>query len=110
MNVETTSGMSHFDSSPRSTLYTPTVRFQTADGRIVDHTPKISNNVSNYKIGEKVPVYYDPQQPENAIAGTAFRLWYPLFVFALAGGFFALLGAVFIFLSQADRVFDLLLR
>src|SRR5688572_9713434 len=40
-----TSQSDHFD-EPSSTLYRPTVRFQTADGRVVDHTPATSNNIA----------------------------------------------------------------
>jgi len=102
---QTMLGSRQFDSSPRSTLYKPTVRFQTADGRVVDYTPKISNNVSNYSVGQNVPVYYNPQQPEEAIAGTAFRLWYTLFVFGFVGGMFSLIGTFFVFGDKIAGIF-----
>ena len=102
VNNETTSGMRN-DFDVGSTLYKPTVRFQTADGRIVDYTPKISNNVSNYTVGQRVPVHYDPQKPEEAIIGATFRLWFSTFVFGLVGGVFALVGTMFIVITMAVR-------
>ncbi|HEX9930031.1 MAG TPA: DUF3592 domain-containing protein [Pyrinomonadaceae bacterium] len=111
VNSETMMGMRHTDSSPRSTLYSPTVRFQTADGRVIDYTQKIYDNVSNYRIGENVPVYYNPHQPEEAIVGTAFRLWYRLSVFGLVGGGFVLIGTFFVFFKQiVEMIFKVILR
>ncbi len=102
MNVEVSQGGGQFDSSPRNTLFTPTVRFQTADGRIVDYTSNISSNLDNYRVGENVPVYYNPQQPEKAIVGTTFRLWSPFLILGFVGGMFALVGTFFVFLSKSS--------
>lgn len=99
MNVESRQGMRQFDSSTRNTLFTPTVRFQTADGRTVDYTPKISTSTNNYQVGENVPVYYDPQQPENVIVGRFYNLWYLHFVFGLVGGMFLFGIAIFILVT-----------
>lgn len=99
MNVETSQGMRQDNSSARSTLFKPTVRFQTADGRVIDYTPMMSNNTSNYNIGENVPIYYDPQQPQHAIIGTTTFGWFRFAVFGFCGGVFMLFGAVFILIS-----------
>jgi hypothetical protein len=92
---ETSLGM-RSGSGARSTLYKPTVRFQTADGRVVDHTPLIFTNTANYAVGQNVEVYYDPQRPEEAIAGVGIRLWWNLLIFGAVGGIFAIVGAFFI--------------
>lgn len=94
MNVEVSLGMQQSYSSPRNTLFTPTVRFQTADGRIVDYTPKMSSSWSNYRVGENVPVYYDSQQPEKPIVGRFYNLWFPHFLSGAAGGFFLFIGVM----------------
>ncbi len=99
MNVETSQGMQQDIGSVRSTLYKPTVRFQTADGRVIDYTPNLSSNTSNYNVGENVPIYYDPQQPQNAFIGTTTFGWVRFAVFAFGGGFFMLFGAVFMLIS-----------
>ncbi len=111
INNETSLGMSHNDfSSSRTTLYKPTVRFQTADGRTIDYTPQMSNNINNYGVGQNVPVFYNPQQPDEAIIGTGFRLWYMFFVVSFVGGVFALVGTFFIAINHSRLIFDLLLR
>lgn len=94
MNVESRQGMSQFDSSARNTLFSATTRFQTADGRIVDYTPKVWTSTNNYRVGENVPVYYDPQQPEKAVVGRFYNLWFLHFVSGIVGGLFLLGGAI----------------
>ncbi len=95
MNVEVNLGMQQSHSSTRNTLFTPTVRFQTAGGRIINYTPNMSTSWSNYRVGENVPVYYDPQQPEKVMVGRFYDLWFPHFLCALVGGMFLFIGATF---------------
>lgn len=97
MNVEVSEGMRQPIGSTRNTLFKPTVRFRTADGRVVDYTPNTSNSWSNYSVGENVPVYYDPQRPEKVVVGTTYKLWFPFFLFGFVGGLFTLIGAFFVF-------------
>jgi hypothetical protein len=58
----------------RTTLLFPSVRFQTANGRIVDFQSKVGSNAPP-KVGEEVTVYYDPERPEDAnlSLGSTFR-------------------------------------
>jgi hypothetical protein len=58
----------------RRTLLFPSVRFQTASGRIVDFQSEIGSNAPP-KVGEEVTVYYDPERPEDAklSLGSTFR-------------------------------------
>lgn len=98
-NVETSLGMRQSMGSPRNTLYKPKLRFQTTDGRVIDYEPQTSNSWSNYNAGQQIPVYYDPQNPENAMAGTAFGQWFGLIIFGVVGGFFALAGTIVLLIS-----------
>lgn len=107
---EASLGMRQSNSSFRDTLYKPTVRFQTTDGRTIDYTPVTSNNTSNYSVGENVPVYYNPQQPQEAIIGTTIRLWQGFVVFGLVGGVFALVGMMFVLMTQGGSILNLILR
>lgn len=101
MNVEVSQGMQQLDySSTRNTLFTPTVRFQTADGRIIDYKPEMSSSWSNRRIGENVPVYYDPQQPEKPIVGKPYNLWFPHLLFGIVGGMFLFIGTLFLLMSS----------
>ncbi len=99
INVETTMGMQQSHGSTRNTLFRPTVHFQTADGHVIEYTPIMSNNTSNYNVGENVPIYYDPQQPQNAIIGTTTFGWVRFAIFGFCGGFLMLFGAVFMLIS-----------
>jgi hypothetical protein len=110
VNNETSLGMAQHGATPRSTLYKPTVRFQTTDGRTVDYTPKVSTSYNNYSVGENVPVYYNPQQPSEAIVGTTFHLWFIFLLFGFVGGVFAFVGAMFIAINHSRLIFDMILR
>lgn len=99
VHVEVSQGMRQNHSRARNTLYKPTVRFRTANGRVINHTPMMANSWSNYRVGENVPVYYDPQQPENPIIGSASGRWFPFIICVFVGGIFAVLGAFFILLG-----------
>ncbi|CAN5852131.1 hypothetical protein BH20ACI4_BH20ACI4_15680 [soil metagenome] len=96
VHVEISKGMRQNHSARRSTLYKPTVRFQTADGRVINYTPMMANSWSNYGVGENVPVHYDPQQPENPIIGNASGRWFPFIICVFVGGMFTVVGGVFI--------------
>jgi len=96
VHVEISQGMRRNHSSTRHTLYKPTVRFQTADGRVINYTPMMANSWSNYSVGENVPVHYDPQQPENPIIGNVSGRWFLFLVCVFVGGMFTVVGAFFI--------------
>lgn len=89
----------HFDDRS-STLYRPTVRFQTADGRVVDHAPATSNNIPS-SVGQSIEVHYDPHQPTDALIGGGFRLWFNLLVLGFAGIVFFIVGLFFVVISLA---------
>jgi hypothetical protein len=98
VHVETSEGMRQNHSSTRNTLYKPTVRFQTADGRVIDYTPMMASSWSDYSSGENVPVPYDPRQPEKAMIGNASGFWLPFIICGFIGGMFTLVGAFFVLL------------
>lgn len=82
-------------------LYTPTVQFQTADGRTIEHTPRIATNHANYAVGSTVTVVYDPQQPDRVMIGTpgGLRFWMPAVICVLVGLVFCLVGGVLMVIS-----------
>ena len=99
VHVEISQGMRQNHSRTRSTLYRPTVRFQTADGRVIDYTPMMANSWSNYRVGENLPVHYDPQHPQNPIIGNAAGRWFPFILCVFVGGLFTFVGAFFVLLG-----------
>ncbi|MCD9185437.1 MAG: DUF3592 domain-containing protein [Pyrinomonadaceae bacterium] len=99
IDVEIRQGMRQNHSSPRNTLYKPKVRFQTADGRLIDYQSKISSSLDNYSVGENVTVYYNPQFPQEVHIGTISRVVFSYLIFAFVGGLFAFVGTFFVMLS-----------
>lgn len=99
IDVEVRQGMRQNHSSTRNTLFRPKIRFQTADGRLIDYQSKISSSLDNYSIGENVTVHYNPQFPQEAHIGTIKRVVFPYLIFAFVGGLFAFIGAFFVAMS-----------
>ena len=99
VHVEVSRGMRQNHSRTSNTLYKPTVRFQTADGRVIDYTPMMANSWSNYRVGENLPVHYDPQHPQNPIIGNATGRWFPFIICVFVGGLFTFVGAFFVLLG-----------
>lgn len=98
-DIEVKQGMRQSHSSTRNTLYRPKVRFQMADGRVIDYQSKISSSLDNYSIGQNVTVYYNPQSPQEAHIGTISHGVFPYLIFGFVGGLFALVGAFFVAMS-----------
>ena len=72
-------------SSRRREHRVPVVRFRTARGETVQFTSDTYSAMNNYRLGQKVTVYYDPARPGEArIAGWA-ELWFAPFILALVG-------------------------
>ena len=104
LDVKISQGMSQPMGTTRNTLFRPKVRFQTADGRVIDYQPRLSNNTSNYTIGQQIEVYFDPQQPEKKVMfGARTSDWVRLIAFALGGIFFALFGALFLLIGLFSK-------
>ena len=99
MNVEVSQGMRQNNSSVRNTLYKPTVRFQTVDGRIIDYKSNIASSLDNYDVGQNVTVYYNPQFPHEAHIGTISHTLFPYLIFGFVGVMFTFVGAFFVAMS-----------
>lgn len=99
IDVEVRQGMRQNHSSTRNTLFRPTIRFQTADGRLINYQSKISSSLDNYSVGENVTVHYNPQFPQEVHIGTISRVVFPYLIFGFVGGLFAFVGAFFVVMS-----------
>ena len=78
--------------SKNNTNYRPVVDFTTVDGKSYSYTSNISSSPSQYQVGDKVDVYYDPTDPSQVVIGGATGT-----VFLLVGGLgvaFALIGTL----------------
>ncbi|SCX68957.1 DUF3592 domain-containing protein [Variovorax sp. EL159] len=67
----------------------PVVQFRLPSGAIIDFTTSSSSGSPGYEIGEKVDVFYQPSNPNNALLNDLFELWGGA---AIAG----VIGAVFL--------------
>lgn len=104
LDVEISLGTHQPMGTTRNTLFRPKVRFQTINGRVIDYQPRLSNNTSNYTIGQNIEVYYDPQQPEKKVMfGARTSDWVRLIVFAVIGAFLALFGVLFLLIGLFSR-------
>ena len=103
INVERSLGMQQPMGTTRNTLFKPKVRFQTAEGRVIDYEPTTSNSWSNYRVGEQIPVFYHPQQPGKVMFGASSWDWLRFSVFAVVGGGLALFGAVFLLIGLFSK-------
>ena len=90
-------------SSSASTHHYPTVRFQIADGQVIDCKINISLN-QLYQVGQTVIVNYNPRNPCNFIQ-LGKREDQPLFqilIFTFVGGIFAFVGLIWLTVSIAS--------
>jgi Protein of unknown function (DUF3592) len=70
--------------------YAPLVRFETAQGAVVTVAGEVRSSIARYKPGEKLPVYYDPRDPQQAVLGTFLEFWAPIVAWAGFGLVWAL--------------------
>ena len=70
--------------------YTPVVRFETAQGTVITVTGKVRSSLFRHDLGEKLPVFYDPHDPQQAMLGTFLEFWAPILVWAGFGLVWAL--------------------
>ncbi len=105
LDVESKLGMLQPIGTTRNTLYKPTVRFQTADGSVIDYQPAISSSWNNYQTGEEIEVFYNPQNPANVMFGTRTIDWVRLSFFTVFGGLMALFSIFFFLINSAFPTF-----
>ena len=55
-----------FDSDYNSTTYCPLVRYTTKAGQTLTYDSEVCSSPANYKVGDQVQIYYDPQDPGKA--------------------------------------------
>ncbi len=67
----------HVESSKSNSSGTwkPLVRFKAPGGEIIEFTPSSSSNPPAYDVGEKVDVFFDPRNPQDAMLNGFFSLW-----------------------------------
>jgi hypothetical protein len=80
--------------SEGGTVYQAVVEFQTADGRTVRWQESMASNPAAGQPGDRVPMKYDPSDPDKARIAKTFRLWFLSGLFVLLGLLFLGIGVV----------------
>lgn len=95
------------DSEDKGYLFTPIVRFQTADGRTVEFQSGLRTNPPAYRTGQTVSVLYDPDVPESTAIRGVLSLWFMPIILSFIGSIFLAVGAAMIVLSnKVSRAFN----
>jgi len=76
----------------KSTTYAPSVTFNTPDGRLIRFISQISGSQSAYSVGQRLEVYYDPANEENAEIRSFIPLWMPVIILSALGLAFSGIG------------------
>ncbi|HAX49340.1 MAG TPA: DUF3592 domain-containing protein [Ignavibacteria bacterium] len=76
-------------------MYSPLIRFKDTMGREHEFTENWSTNRPDYRIGDEVIVFYNPEKPHKARRGG--KKWKFYFVAWLVGGMGILFSAILIF-------------
>ncbi len=79
----------------------PRIEFQTQTGEIFQFEGNTGGSSTAYRIGDQVPILYNPQMPQDATINSWYEIWLPpivvtiLSLSGLAPGMFALGLALF---------------
>jgi hypothetical protein len=95
------------DSEDKGYLFTPVVRFQTADGRTIEFQSGLRTNPPAYRAGQAVSVLYDPEEPQSAAIRGVLSLWLTPIIVGFIGTIFLAVGIAMIAMSNwASRMLD----
>ncbi|GGF55640.1 hypothetical protein GCM10007301_14110 [Azorhizobium oxalatiphilum] len=86
-------------------LYSPVVRFETAEGREIVFTTKWRSRPARFSRGEVVPVAYLRDDPQDAVITTFWELWGTTLILGGIGGTFVVLSTIMVvaFAEPAPR-------
>lgn len=95
------------DSEDKGYLFTPLVRFQTADGTTHEFQSGLRTNPPAYHAGQTVAVVYDPLVPQSAAIRGVLSLWLMPIILSFIGTIFLAIGTAMMLMSNwASRVLD----
>ncbi len=83
--------------------YAPRVFFVAASNQKVEFKTRASKSNPGYKIGDQVPVLYDPANPEKAKINTFFHLWMLPTIMIAMGGLFSIIAILVGILDWKER-------
>ncbi|MCR4031309.1 MULTISPECIES: DUF3592 domain-containing protein [Flavobacterium] len=80
--------------SKESTTYSPVFSFTTKTGQTIMHHSSVSSSPPSYDVGEKVEVFYDPENPNKAEIKGFVSLWLGVLILGVVGTVFFLIGSL----------------
>jgi hypothetical protein len=91
--------------SDGKTMYTPVVQFTAADGRAIEISGSTSSSSPGYERGERVPVFYSANTPEQAQIDSFMENWFGALIISIFGVLGTSIGgALFAFGLRRRRV------
>lgn len=72
----------------------PIVEYETPNGETRRVTGGVSSSPRAGNVGDRVPVYIDPENDENVRLGTALELWFAPGLLGAIGGVFVVVGSL----------------
>jgi hypothetical protein len=82
----------------------PVVEFETESGRLVEFQSSVGSNPPMYRVGQRVSVLYDPDDPKQASIDSFVSRWLAILVPGCMGGIFLFLGGVFLLIALLVRL------
>ena len=76
----------------RSQTLAPVVRFVTEQGQVFVHTSRAGSSPRGYRVGEIVPMVYDPRDPSRAAIPHLFQLWCSEVILRIILGIYGVIG------------------
>lgn len=89
---ESTSSSTNSSGRTRSSSFAPLFRFQTASGQAIEVISGLSSNPPSHRPGDRVRIFYDPNDPYNARIDSFMDLHFMAVLLAGMGTVFFLLG------------------
>ena len=80
-------------SRPNSYVYAPVFRFTAQDGQAYEVRSSVASNPPAHALGDRVPVVYRPEAPEDAVLDSFLELWSISLIAGSIGLVFFALGA-----------------
>jgi hypothetical protein len=95
------------DSEDKGYVFSPIVRFETADGGTHEFQSGLRTYPPAYRTGEVVSVVYDPAVPDAAMIRSLLSLWLMPIILSFIGTIFCAIGIfIRVMCSSASRIFD----
>lgn len=101
--VEMRSRTSRDSDGDVSTTYYPVVRFQPEFGEPITFAANFSTNPPEYRVEDRVTVYYNPSDPTDArLSSAGLSVWLPL-IFGIVGGVAFVVGLIVLLVGISAR-------